>query len=76
MLISDASFRRKAGSDGDSNPMLVRDIEESQVLQVDQDNAYAVFVTYVEIYNNSVYDLLEDEDIRAKYNDIFIFTIK
>lgn len=56
--------------------MLVRDIEESQILQVDQDNAYAVFVTYVEIYNNSVYDLLEDEDIRAKYNDIFIFTIK
>lgn len=30
-----------------------------------EDNTYAVFVTYVEIYNNSVYDLLEDvpEDI-------------
>ena len=47
--------------------MLVREIDESQVVTMDQDNAYAVFVTYVEIYNNSVYDLLEDDDIRAKY---------
>ncbi|XP_031829559.1 kinesin-like protein KIF23 [Nomia melanderi] len=57
---------RKAESDGDSNPMITRDVDESQVVAVDQDNAYAVFVTYVEIYNNSVYDLLEDEDIRTK----------
>ena len=48
--------------------MVIRDIEESQIIQVDQDTVYAVFVTYVEIYNNSVYDLLEDEDIRNKYN--------
>lgn len=26
---------------------------------IDEDNSYAVFITYVEIYNNSVYDLLE-----------------
>lgn len=26
---------------------------------IDEDNIYAVFITYVEIYNNSVYDLLE-----------------
>lgn len=26
---------------------------------LDEDNSYAVFITYVEIYNNSVYDLLE-----------------
>ncbi|XP_076647580.1 kinesin-like protein KIF23 [Halictus rubicundus] len=57
---------KKAESDGDSNPMIVREADESQVISVDQDNAYSVFVTYVEIYNNSVYDLLEDEDIRAK----------
>lgn len=50
--------------------MVIRDIEESQVIQVDQDTVYAVFVTYVEIYNNSVYDLLEDEDIRNKYNNV------
>ncbi|XP_054008311.1 kinesin-like protein KIF23 [Hylaeus anthracinus] len=57
---------RKADSDTDSNPMMVREVDESQVIIVDQDNAYAVFVTYVEIYNNSVYDLLEDDEIRAK----------
>ncbi|XP_014251271.1 kinesin-like protein KIF23 isoform X2 [Cimex lectularius] len=27
---------------------------------MDEDNCFAVFVTYVEIYNNTVYDLLED----------------
>jgi kinesin family protein 23 len=26
---------------------------------IDEDNSYAVFITYVEIYNNSCYDLLE-----------------
>lgn len=57
---------RRVESDSESNPMIVRDIDESQTVQVDQDNVYAVFVTYVEIYNNSVYDLLEDEDIRNK----------
>ena len=46
--------------------MILRAAEESQVLQVDPDNVYAVFVTYVEIYNNSVYDLLEEDDVRAK----------
>ena len=58
--------RRKADSDSDSNPMILRSAEESQLIQVDPDNVYAVFVTYVEIYNNSVYDLLEEEDVRAK----------
>lgn len=27
---------------------------------VDDDNQYAVFVSYIEIYNNYVYDLLEE----------------
>lgn len=31
---------------------------------IDEDNMYAVFVTYVEVYNNSVYDLLEDGPIQ------------
>lgn len=26
---------------------------------LDEDNSFAVFITYVEIYNNSVFDLLE-----------------
>ncbi|XP_046753871.1 kinesin-like protein KIF23 isoform X2 [Diprion similis] len=57
---------RKGDSDSDSNPMIVREADESQVLPVEHDNVYAVFVTYVEIYNNSVYDLLDDEDVRVK----------
>lgn len=45
-----------------SNEKLV-DVEKSEErIQVDQDCLYAVFVTYVEIYNNCVYDLLEEED--------------
>lgn len=31
----------------------------SMLSGLDEDNAYSVFVTYTEIYNNSVYDLLE-----------------
>ncbi len=27
---------------------------------VDEDNSYTVFISYVEIYNNFVYDLLEE----------------
>jgi kinesin family protein 23 len=32
----------------------------TKVENVVEDNTYAVFVTYVEIYNNAVYDLLEE----------------
>uniref|UniRef100_A0A1B0CZ59 Kinesin-like protein n=1 Tax=Phlebotomus papatasi TaxID=29031 RepID=A0A1B0CZ59_PHLPP len=31
---------------------------------IDEDNMYAVFITYVEVYNNSVYDLLEEGSIQ------------
>lgn len=31
---------------------------------IDEDNMYAVFITYIEVYNNSVYDLLEDGNIQ------------
>lgn len=34
--------------------------DEEKIEQVDEDNVYSVFVSYVEIYNNSVYDLLEE----------------
>ena len=33
---------------------------------LDEDNSYAVFITYVEIYNNSVYDLLEPTSNRIQ----------
>ncbi|KAK3754440.1 hypothetical protein QZH41_009230, partial [Actinostola sp. cb2023] len=31
--------------------------------KVDEDNGYSVFVSYIEIYNNFIYDLLEDVEI-------------
>lgn len=34
--------------------------DQTRVEDVDEDNAYAVFVSYCEIYNNYVYDLLEE----------------
>lgn len=37
--------------------------EASILSGIDEDNMYAVFITYVEVYNNSVYDLLEDGPI-------------
>lgn len=37
--------------------------EASVLSGIIEDNMYAVFVTYVEVYNNSVYDLLEDGPI-------------
>ena len=49
----------------DNNDNILTQSESESVI-VDEDNAYAVFVTYTEIYNNSVYDLLEDSDGRTK----------
>jgi kinesin family protein 23 len=43
--------------------------DNTKIENVDEDNTYAVFVTYVEIYNNAVYDLLEDipeDTVRSK----------
>ena len=41
-------------------PPIDRVADESLVSGLDEDNAYAVFVSYFEIYNNYVYDLFED----------------
>ncbi|XP_058803765.1 kinesin-like protein KIF23 [Phymastichus coffea] len=57
---------RKGDSDSDSNPLVVREINDSRSVSVDSDYVYAVFVTYVEIYNNSVYDLLEEDEVRGR----------
>ena len=46
-----------------------RTADSTKIQNVDDDNTYAVFVTYVEIYNNAVYDLLEDvpeDTLRSK----------
>lgn len=35
-------------------------VDPTRVSDLDEDNTYAVFVSYIEIYNNYVYDLLEE----------------
>lgn len=37
--------------------------EETLICDIDQDSVYFIFVSYVEIYNNFIYDLLEDVPI-------------
>jgi len=34
--------------------------DTTRVADIDEDNSYSVFVSYVEIYNNYIYDLLEE----------------
>ncbi|CAK1592908.1 unnamed protein product [Parnassius mnemosyne] len=51
----------KLGKKNNSNPDLAMSTSDlTKVDGVNEDNQYAVFVSYVEIYNNSVFDLLED----------------
>ena len=38
----------------------VRIPDKGTVPGIDEDNGYSVFISYVEIYNNFVYDLLEE----------------
>ena len=43
--------------------------QASKFESVDEDSSYSVFVSYIEIYNNYIYDLLEDapfDPIRPK----------
>ncbi|XP_060779878.1 kinesin-like protein KIF23 isoform X2 [Neoarius graeffei] len=45
--------------------------ESSKAEGVDEDSSYSVFVSYIEIYNNYIYDLLEEapfDPIRPKWN--------
>lgn len=35
-------------------------IPDSTVLEIEEDNNYAVFISFVEVYNNSIFDLLDD----------------
>jgi kinesin family member 23 len=35
-------------------------VRDTRHIDVDEDNSYSVFVSYVEIYNNYIYDLLEE----------------
>ena len=38
----------------------ITDLDSAKIEDVDEDNSYTVFVSYIEIYNNYVYDLLEE----------------
>ncbi|GLH11893.1 Kinesin-like protein KLP2 [Gryllus bimaculatus] len=44
----------------DASAEIKRVVDSAKVSGVDDDTTYAVFVTYIEIYNNCVYDLLEN----------------
>ena len=53
-------------------------IPEAQRLErlIDEDSGYAVFVSYVEIYNNYLYDLLEDmpvDPVMQRYNSLVLY---
>ncbi|EDW85365.1 uncharacterized protein Dwil_GK10551 [Drosophila willistoni] len=50
----------------DSDPEIASQasVDPSPIAGLDEDNMYSVFVTYIEIYNNSVYDLLEVSGIQ------------
>lgn len=51
----------KSSKKNNSNPDLAMSRSDvTKVGGINEDNQYGVFVTYIEIYNNSVFDLLED----------------
>ena len=35
----------------------------TNISDIDEDQAYAVFITFTEVYNNTVFDLLDDTPI-------------
>lgn len=51
--------------------------ETTRINDVDEDNNYAVFVSYIEIYNNYIYDLLEElpYDPITGYKYDFVFSL-
>ncbi|XP_043260428.1 kinesin-like protein KIF23 [Colletes gigas] len=57
---------RKLIDEDNNNKNGLIQTSDSETVLIDEDNVYAVFITYVEIYNNSVYDLLEDNEGKAK----------
>lgn len=41
-----------------------------KIHNINENNLYSVFVSYVEIYNNSVFDLLDDSSEKTLQNKI------
>ena len=42
---------------------MIRPEEACRAEGVDEDSSYSVFVSYIEIYNNYIYDLLEEAPV-------------
>ncbi len=59
-------LKKRPKKDADDWEMVPRVPDNSRVRGADEDNAYAVFVSYIEIYNNYVYDLLDQTAEKAK----------
>lgn len=59
-----ARFGKIRRNDSDPEIASRASAEPSPLNGLDEDNMYAVFITYVEVYNNSVYDLLEDTGVQ------------
>lgn len=53
---------------GEGDVLQMRTPDDTKVDSLDEENMYAIFVTYIEIYNNNVHDLLDDtfEDLITK----------
>lgn len=60
------SKMNKAKRNKDLDPEIASkaSVEPSELSGIDEDNIYSVFITYVEVYNNCVYDLLEETTIQ------------
>lgn len=68
ILLSLLSFFFRQKPDPEFADMISPD-EACKSENVDEDGCYGVFVSYIEIYNNYIYDLLEDapyDPIRPK----------
>ena len=61
MNLKFSKLRRK---DSDTEIASRASTDVGSVPGIDEDNMYAVFITYVEVYNNNVYDLLEEGSVQ------------
>ena len=56
-LFSFVFYRKDLPGSQDSSQRIP---DTSRINSVDEDNVYSVFISYIEIYNNYLYDLLEE----------------
>lgn len=57
VLLSSILYRRDTSGSQDSSQRIP---DTSRIECIDEDNVFSIFVAYIEIYNNYIYDLLED----------------